>query len=255
MRDLDKERKGKNMSGVPQIKIKESVEELKELMKKQKTGIGFAKVQTLYLFKIKAVETVRHLAVLVGRGESTIHRWLKVYRERGIKSLLKEEEAEETSSGQSGRTEIINVETAAAIQQELKEEEGFSSDREVQQWLEIVKGIKIHYISVWRICRYEFQAKLKIPRPQSNKQAQGELNKFKLEFSDKLMELVLRIKSKMGKTQNIRYWCGDETRLGLQTIGGKKLTLKGVKPCGEKQWKFDYYYLYGLVEPKTGETF
>ena len=59
----------------------------------------------------------------------------------------------------------------------------------------------------------------------------------------------------MGATSNIRYWCGDETRLGLQTIEGKKLTLKGVKPHGEKQWKFDYYYLYGLVEPKTGEAF
>ena len=31
--------------------------------------------------------------------------------------------------------------------------------------------------------------------------------------------------------------------------------MKGVKPEGEKQWKFDYYYLYGLVEPQTGETF
>ena len=42
MRDLDKEKEGKNMSGVPQIEIKESVEELKELMKKQKTGLSFA---------------------------------------------------------------------------------------------------------------------------------------------------------------------------------------------------------------------
>ena len=83
-------------------------------------------VQTLYLFKIKAGETVRYIAVLVGRGESTIHRWLKVYRESGIKALLKEE-SEEASSGRPRRPEIISVETAAAIRQELKDEEGFAT--------------------------------------------------------------------------------------------------------------------------------
>ncbi|BAZ44901.1 transposase [Chondrocystis sp. NIES-4102] len=36
------------MSGVPKIAIFESVEELKLLMKKQKTGLGYAKVQALY---------------------------------------------------------------------------------------------------------------------------------------------------------------------------------------------------------------
>ncbi len=45
-------------------------------MKQQKTGLGYAKVQSLYLLKINAVETIRHLAVIIGRGESTMHRWL-----------------------------------------------------------------------------------------------------------------------------------------------------------------------------------
>ncbi|MGL4621053.1 MAG: IS630-like element ISMae27 family transposase, partial [Chroococcidiopsis sp.] len=46
------------MSGVLKIKIAESVEELKMLMKQQKTGLGSAKIQSLYLLKISAVETV-----------------------------------------------------------------------------------------------------------------------------------------------------------------------------------------------------
>lgn len=70
-----------------------------------------------------------------------------------------------------------------------------------------------------------------------------------------MLTLGERVKKQRGETQKIRYWCGDETRLGLQTIEGKILTIKGVKPQGKKQWKFDYYYLYGLVEPQTGETF
>jgi transposase len=55
--------------------------------------------------------------------------------------------------------------------------------------------------------------------------------------------------------QRIRYWCIDETRLGLKTISGKVITLKGVKPVGMNQWGRENFYLYGAVEPLTGESF
>ena len=42
------------MSGVPNIKIAESVEQLKSLMKQQKTPLNYANVQALYRLKIKA---------------------------------------------------------------------------------------------------------------------------------------------------------------------------------------------------------
>ncbi len=53
----------------------------------------------------------------------------------------------------------------------------------------------------------------------------------------------------------VRFFCGDETRLGLKTLGGRKITAKGVKPVGQVQWQFQATYLYGIVEPKTGEHF
>ena len=78
------------MPGIPKIEIAESVEELKSLMKQQKSGLGYAKVQSLYLLKIKVVENVNYLAVIIGRGESTIHRWLQLYRKGGLSLLLEE---------------------------------------------------------------------------------------------------------------------------------------------------------------------
>lgn len=54
---------------------------------------------------------------------------------------------------------------------------------------------------------------------------------------------------------NVRYWCQDETRLGLKTIQRRKITAKGVKPIGPVQWHREAMYLYGMVEPKTGESF
>ncbi|NJL11296.1 MAG: hypothetical protein HC908_17230 [Calothrix sp. SM1_7_51] len=36
--------------------------------------------------------------------------------------------------------------------------------------------------------------------------------------------------------RKVRYWCGDESRFGLQTVTGKLITLTGVKPVGYTQW-------------------
>ena len=52
-----------------------------------------------------------------------------------------------------------------------------------------------------------------------------------------------------------RYWCQDETNLGLKTIEHRKLTLKGIKPVGQVQWERQASYLYGVVEPNTVESF
>lgn len=54
-------------------------------------------------------------------------------------------------------------------------------------------------------------------------------------------------------TARVRFFCGDETRIGLKTITGKKITAKGIKPIGKHQWKFQATYLYGIIEPKTYE--
>jgi DDE superfamily endonuclease len=53
----------------------------------------------------------------------------------------------------------------------------------------------------------------------------------------------------------LRYWCQDETRLGLKTIQRRKITSCGVKPIGIEQWQRENDYLYGIVEPKTGDSF
>ena len=75
-------------------------------MKQQKTALGYAKVQALYLIKIQAVETVRYLAVIIGRSEVTIHHWLKLYRTGGIEKLLE-------VPPKTGRPKKLDIETVA----------------------------------------------------------------------------------------------------------------------------------------------
>jgi hypothetical protein len=59
----------------------------------------------------------------------------------------------------------------------------------------------------------------------------------------------------MGLPGPVRFFCEDETRIGLKTISGRKSTAKGIKPKGKVQWQFKATYLYGVVEPSTGESF
>lgn len=55
--------------------------------------------------------------------------------------------------------------------------------------------------------------------------------------------------------KRLRYWCQDETRFGLKTIQRRRLTLKGIKPVGRVQWQYKTFYLYGVIEPQSGESF
>ncbi|XHX81323.1 MAG: hypothetical protein RBJ76_09460 [Stenomitos frigidus ULC029] len=42
----------------------------------------------------------------------------------------------------------------------------------------------------------------------------------------------------LGLSGQVRFFCQDETRLGLKTISGRKITVKGIKPKGKVQWQF-----------------
>lgn len=193
------------MSGLPKIEIVESSEQLKSLMKQQKTGLNYAKVQALYLLKIQAAETVRFLAILMGRSESTIHHWLQLYKRGGLEKLLEE-------LPKTGRPKKLDVETVAKIQQELSEPSGFSSYLEVQRWLLTCHELEISYPTIHRIVRYELLAKLKVPRPIHEKQQPGVIALFKQFLPTRIQGLITEIKARHGINSSISYWCQDETR-------------------------------------------
>jgi transposase len=141
------------------------------------------------------------------------------------------------------------------VQQELSEPEGFNSYKEVQKWLFTCQDIKISYTTIHQLVRYELSGKLKVPRPYHEAQTEGVIEVFKKYLPIKLEGLIAEIREKLGNDYKIAYWCQDETRLGFPTEMGRKITGKGVKPEQNFQWHYDYYYIYGLVEPLKGRSF
>jgi transposase len=53
----------------------------------------------------------------------------------------------------------------------------------------------------------------------------------------------------------VRIFCQDESRFGLLPIQRRRITLTGVKPLGTVRYCFETFYVYGAVEPTTGESF
>jgi transposase len=53
----------------------------------------------------------------------------------------------------------------------------------------------------------------------------------------------------------VRVFSQDESRLGLLTVRRRRLTARGIQPVGSVQHVFEWFYVYGAVEPTTGDRF
>jgi DDE superfamily endonuclease len=58
-----------------------------------------------------------------------------------------------------------------------------------------------------------------------------------------------------GQGEHVRYFCEDESRFGMKTLMSRVITLFGVKPIAPVQWSRQNFWLYGAVEPSSGEHF
>ena len=160
------------MSGVVRIEIRETTEELKTLMRKEKDVLRHEKLQVLYWLKTQTIDSVLSAAVRLGKHRTTIQRWLSSYRSGGIAELL-------SQKPRSGRPRIMNAQIVEKLEQELSEPEGFSSYKEVHQWLTSCCDVPVAYRTVHQWARYRLKGKLKVPRPVSEKQKVGAVEEFK----------------------------------------------------------------------------
>jgi hypothetical protein len=150
-----------------------------------------------------------------------------------------------------GKTPHIPPEVREKLIEKLPEPQGETSYGKLQLGLEKECGIKVSYQVVHDLVHYKLKADLKVPRPQSDKANE----EVQASFKKKLGELIKVMMKYFGNSKPVRIWCQDESRFGLITMPGRMITLKGVKPLGKKQWKRGNYYIYGVVEPATGEQY
>jgi len=149
----------------------------------------------------------------------------------------------------------MNPETVERLSKELLQPEGFSSYKEVHQWLTSCCEVEVSYRTVhqWAISRR--WRKIKGATSRERKTEKRRSRRIKKKLPSLVKASLSQSETFLNQWKKNRYWSQDESRMGLHTIQRRKLTGKGIKPHGKVQWDFVYLWLYGLVEPQTGEGF
>jgi transposase len=231
--------------------ILEEIEELKELLKSEKRSQHKQRLQALYLLKTKQAKTRIQVASLLGVHRDTVGRWLNTYQEGGLSSLL-------DVYLPSGKKSSPSPSLLTALENKLRDEkDSFRSYKEAWIWLRKYHDYPYAYSTCHALLHYKLQAKLKVPRKSHKKKDEKKVEEFKESLPERISKELLQFK-KSNPTKSfkkIRFWTQDETRLGLIPIQRRKLTLKGVKPIGIVQYNRENYYLYGMIEPSSGESF
>ena len=75
---------------------------------------------------------------------------------------------------------------------------------------------------------------------------------FGCEFSQHVCQAI---SEKRSASENVRVFSQDETRYGLLGLTRQRITRRGVKPMAKLNPCYEAVYLYGAVEPLTGERF
>ena len=160
------------MAGVYKLEIRESEEELKSMLRGQKTASDKERIQLLYLLKTKQAKTIQTAAEMLGRNRVTLQDWLGNYRKGGLAGLLEHKP-------RTGRKQSVPQWAQKALMKKLEEPEGFGSYGEICQWLESELGIKTKYKTLYYLVRYRLKARPKVARPVSAGKSQEQVEAYK----------------------------------------------------------------------------
>ena len=87
---------------------------------------------------------------------------------------------------------------------------------------------------------------------ESCKKNAVESETFRAEFSEHVCQAI---SEKRCDSQKVRVLSQDETRYGLLPVTSRRITERGIKPIAKINPCYESVYLYGTVEPLTGERF
>lgn len=222
--------------------ISQSAEELLSLMRNEKKARFRDRLRLLWFLKTGEAETMTRAAELCGVSRLTAAEWFRRYEAGGIAGLL-------LLKTVPGRKRLIPDEVAEALRKRLAESDGFDSYGDVRIWIMENYGLDIPYKTVHDTVHYRLKAKLKTPRPSHIKKNDNDEEEFRKSLPAILSEII------DNTDMPVRIFSYDETRLGLITSPGKKITLPGVRPVAGIQRVYENYHIYGAAEVTDGKNF
>ncbi len=162
------------MSSPKQVIVKESISELKALLKKSR---GLISPRVRMLIEIKKNEQIgiskRELAEMIGVNHNSVQTWRGLYIKGGIKLLC--------SHNKTGfRPSVINKEEHIAINNLLKNpNNGLRGYNELMLYLEKEFNKTIKYNTLLKYCIKNFKSSVKVARKSHVKKNIDAVNTFK----------------------------------------------------------------------------
>ena len=151
----------------------------------------------------------------------------------------------------TGRPPELTQKQQEQLLSELQKPQGFSSYQQIKDYIEATFGVKMSYPAVHNLVHYRWKAKLKVPA-KAIKKNENSCDEFKLNFAETIKNATSESTSSF---ETIRIFCEDESRFGLFPVSYRRITLSGIKPITKVSYTYENFYLYGAVEPITGENF
>ena len=146
----------------PLPEIRESLDELRERLRRESRARQKQRLQALYLLKSGQAASRTRAGRLLDVSRRTVGEWLDRYTSEGLEGLLE-------IRTHTNRKYSLTPEQDARLREKLSEPEGFPSYTAAHAWVNDTFGLDLDYKVVHQIVRYRHGAKLKVARKSHTK--------------------------------------------------------------------------------------
>lgn len=144
------------MAILQQITVKETADELNNLLKRSSDSIK-PRIRML-LAIVNGTTSTGALALKTKANRNSIGNWKSIYRQKGLEALLEDERG-------GKRPAAINAKQKLQLHQKLSDPKGgFASYKEAMEWINKTFSLKMEYHAVNKYLKRNFKTKLKVGR-------------------------------------------------------------------------------------------
>jgi transposase len=138
--------------------ISETAEDLKARLTAERHRQKRQRLHALYLLASGQARSRKHVAQLLGVHRETVGAWLNTYASGGLTALLDVYVA-------AGKPSSLPPNVYQALEQRLRQPDGFASYEAIRLWLLETHQITIKYKTLHNLLRTKLKTKPKVVRP------------------------------------------------------------------------------------------
>jgi transposase len=146
--------------------IRESAEELQDLLTHEHSAKRRTRLHLLFLIRSDQVKTREQAAQHLLVHRNSVEKWLDAYKAGGLEQML-----HVGTTGPKPEQKSLSAPVYEALQERIRGD-GFSGFTTAREWLRREFGVDLPYSTVHKIIRYRLGAKLKRARPRHQKKRQ-----------------------------------------------------------------------------------